>query len=224
MKGEIKILVDFHEEASGIPDILRKLGAKTFIVSLPIGDYQPSERVVIERKSTKDFISSIKKKRLFEQLRYLSELVEIPILLIEGEDLYSEKGIHRKGILGALTSIVVYYSVPTIFTRNREESAEFIFLVARREVVEKPPSLAIFEKKRAKTRKEEIMRVVLSLPGIGPYLASNLVSHFKTLRNLFNASETELLQVEGIGKERAKKLRELFLTAPNEIDSLFSKK
>jgi len=46
-------------------------------------------------------------------------------------------------------------------------------------------------------------------------LAERLLKHFKTVENVFTAKEEELMKVEGVGKERAKKIREV-LTAEYE--------
>ena len=39
MPDRVKILVDVHEQRSGIPGLLERLGAEVEVLSLPAGDY-----------------------------------------------------------------------------------------------------------------------------------------------------------------------------------------
>jgi ERCC4-type nuclease len=54
--------------------------------------------------------------------------------------------------------------------------------------------------KRKKTRQ---LRILQSLPGIGPDRAARLLERFGTLRACFGASRAELIEVEGIGLKTA---------------------
>ena len=44
---------------------------------------------------------------------------------------------------------------------------------------------------------------------IDKVLAERLLKELKSVKNVVNASETELQKVEGIGKEKAKRLKEI---------------
>jgi Fanconi anemia group M protein len=56
---------------------------------------------------------------------------------------------------------------------------------------------------------EQQLFIVESLPNIGPVNAKNLLKHFGTVSKVFNASENELQEVEGIGKKTAKEIRKV---------------
>ena len=56
---------------------------------------------------------------------------------------------------------------------------------------------------------EQQLFIVESLPNIGPVNAKNLLSHFGTVSNVLNASESELQEVEGIGKKTAENIRKV---------------
>ncbi|ABE53586.1 nuclease [Shewanella denitrificans OS217] len=47
------------------------------------------------------------------------------------------------------------------------------------------------------------------MPDVGPKLASRLLHHFNNVEAVFIASEAALMQVDGIGKQKAKKIREI---------------
>ena len=56
---------------------------------------------------------------------------------------------------------------------------------------------------------EQQLFIVESLPNIGPVNAKNLLLHFGTVSNILNASESDLQEVEGIGKKTAKEIRKV---------------
>ncbi|MBU4312722.1 MAG: hypothetical protein KJ706_08400 [Candidatus Omnitrophica bacterium] len=47
------------------------------------------------------------------------------------------------------------------------------------------------------------------LPGVGPKLAIQLLDHFGTVEKVITASEKELLQIRGLGKIKAKRIRQI---------------
>ena len=51
--------------------------------------------------------------------------------------------------------------------------------------------------------------IISSFPNIGSRLAPHLLSHFKTIKNIINADESELKKVELIGPKKAKQMKEL---------------
>ena len=55
-------------------------------------------------------------------------------------------------------------------------------------------------------------RVLARFPGLPDNLHDSLVSKFKSLPNLLLATTTKLFEVDGIGQNRARQLREYFDT------------
>ena len=45
--------------------------------------------------------------------------------------------------------------------------------------------------------------ILMRLPGIGNKTAKSLLDHFETITNIVNASEKELIEVDGVGKKTA---------------------
>ena len=56
---------------------------------------------------------------------------------------------------------------------------------------------------------EEEEYVISSLPGVGSVLAKPLLKYFKSVKNVVNAEQKELEEVEGIGKKKAEKIKEI---------------
>lgn len=62
--------------------------------------------------------------------------------------------------------------------------------------------------KRIQTRK---LYMLQGLPGIGPRTAKRMLEYFGSIEKVFSANEKELACVEGIGKKKAGKIREIIV-------------
>ncbi len=201
------IFVDTRELKSGIVEKLKNLGVTVKEIKLEVGDYLISERVVVERKTAKDFVNSIIDGRLFDQARALVENFQRPILLIEGNNFF-ERNIHPNAIRGAIASLVMDFGIPIVHTKDLDETAELLATMAKREL--KNGKLArLREEKKPTTDKELQLYLVEGLPGVGPELARKLLRKFKTVEGVFTANEKELKTVEGLGPKRAKEIRRI---------------
>ncbi|MBW9222942.1 DEAD/DEAH box helicase [Methanothermococcus sp. SCGC AD-155-K20] len=197
-----KIIVDHREKIIG-----RYLYNRVELEfkNLDIGDYILSDRVVVERKTSEDFEDSIIDKRLFRQLRELKKY-ERPILIIEG-DKYIR--LSEKVIKGAIISIILDYNIPVMFSNNIEETVDILLKLSEREQLQKKRTVEIRTGKKPMSLRERQRFIVESFPDIGPITAENLLIKFNTVKNIVNAPEEKLMEVEGIGKITAKKIKEV---------------
>ena len=216
---EIRIFVDHRELKSRIPELLREKGAVVEIAQLPMGDFILSERVCVERKRREDFEQSIIDGRLFEQAGRLSRFSEKPILIVEGERF--EERVSRAALLGAIASLMLDYGLNVFFTRDAEKTAEFLFAVAKREQLEEKKPLRLIGEKHAYNPSQQKRAIVEALPGVGPKLARALLARFRTVERVMTAKEEELMDVEKIGKERAKAIRRILTEEYNEEEDYF---
>jgi len=202
-----RIVVDDREKASGVPDNLRRLGARVEFHLLDVADYVIGDRAV-ERKTTSDFVSSLFSGRLFEQARRLSESYVMPLIVVEGDLQASLHKISRpKTFWGSILSLVLQYDIRPFFTMDALQTAELIFTFARHLSYTKrrtPP--VIVKKPRISTDTQFQLLVVGSLPTIGPKLAERLLGRFGTIRRIFEASPSELAFRGGLGRSRAQKV------------------
>ncbi len=205
--GELRpvIFADSREGNSRVLRELDKLNVEIKTMSLPVADYQLSDEVGIERKSTKDFISSIIDKRLYKQARELVENFRKPVIILEGEDLYSSL-IHPNAIRGALASLAVDFSIPVIPTRSEEDTAAMLTRIAIREQLKDRSEIQVRTEKKPLTLYEQQLYIIESLPNVGPVTAKKLLEEFGSVKNVINASEGELKKVEGIGDKIAKRI------------------
>ncbi len=213
-KGEQKAVVfaDVRESGSGILRELDSLGIEIRMKQLDIADFQLSDRVGVERKTTEDFLQSLIDGRLLAQAKSLVENFKKPLFVIEGESLYGIRNIHPNAIKGALIALKIDFGIPIVYTKNVKESAEFLAAIAKREQLDKEREIALREGKRIMSLAEMQQYIVESLPGVGPGLAKNLLEYFESVENIFNASETELQKVEGVGEKRAKEIRSIIIS------------
>lgn len=202
------VYVDHRESNSGVVRELSNLGTKIRTSTLTVADYQVSLDVAVERKSAQDFTSSIIDKRLYKQAKELVENFSKPLLIVEGENLFTG-GLHPNAIRGALASLAVDFGISIIPTRSPEDTAAMIYRLAVREQDKGQRDIPIRTEKKPLGLQEHQIFIIESLPNIGPVTARKLLENFGSVKNVMNASTDELTQVEGIGKIIAHKIREV---------------
>ena len=208
-ENKIKIVVDSRELRSNVAKKLYELGVEIQSEPLEVGDFLLSDEVAVERKTVDDFLQSIIDGRLFSQLSHMVTCFAKPIVIIEGEeDIYTLRQIHPNAIRAAIAAIAVDFRVPIISSQSEEETALFLYTIAKREQTEKNKSVNIRGEKKPLSDKFLQEYLVAGLPGIGIGIARNMLKHFKTVEKVFTANEKELEAVEKIGKLKAKKIRE----------------
>ncbi|MBS3061628.1 MAG: DEAD/DEAH box helicase [Candidatus Diapherotrites archaeon] len=208
---KVLVFVDHREQASSVIRELVELGALITAKQLEVGDYVVSDEVCIERKTVEDFLESMIDGRLFGQLVSMLESYRSSFLILEGniDDLYSLRNIHKNAIMGALSSIAVNYRVPILLSRSAKETAEIVYITAKREQHGKEKDLRIRTGRKGLTTPELQQFVVESFPMVGPTMAKSLLGHFKSIKSIVNASEKELQAVDNMGEKKAKKIVKL---------------
>lgn len=209
-ESKIKITVDYREKNSLVAAHLVKLGYQIEFKELKVADYIV-RNVAIERKTVSDFLTSMINKRL---IRQLEEIQQYPskLLIIEGieeKELYSDEehelngtGIHPNSVRGFILTILLKHNVPILFSKNSEDTAKFIHLIAKK----KENEISIRANKKVLNPKEQMQFILEGFPGIGPKNAKKLLEEFKTLKNIFNASKEDLEKILGKKAESFMKL------------------
>jgi ERCC4-type nuclease len=204
--SRVRIAVDQREDEY-FDALLRRMGADVERRMLSVGDFLCSHRLAIERKTRSDFEQSVIDGRLFSQLPNLAANYERVVVVVEG--LADDERLARSSLLGAYATIVADFGASLIFTRDKEGTAEIVFQFARHEQIAKRQPMRIYAKKRTFTPSQTSRSIVEMLPMVGPKLAKNLLRHFGSVEALAHASERDISEVDGVGKKRAKVIKEI---------------
>lgn len=183
------VIVDYREKNSYVPAKLIKKGLKIEFKELKIGDYIVKD-IVIERKSFQDFMTSIIDGRLKRQIKEIKQYPNQLLIIEKTEDLSPQ-------LKGATISALIDYKIPLLFTKNEEETAEYIRLLAKR----KKHLPKINPTKINLTDNERILYVLQSFPKIGPKKSKILLEKFKTLRKIFDSNKEDLFPFLGKNAE-----------------------
>ena len=207
-KTEITIFADYREKSSGVIKKLIELGIKINLEKLDVGDYVLSPDICVEYKTIPDFIDSLIDKRLFTQLKDMQKYRKQIIILEGDEDIYSQRQLHPNAIRGMLAAITIDYGVPILATKNSDDTALLMAMIAKREQTEEKKGFTLHSSKPL-TLKEQQEYIVSALPGVGPILSKPLLKKFGSVKKIINASEEKLKEVELIGEKKASKIKEI---------------
>lgn len=199
------IIVDDREVKSGICGKLKELNLPFEIQRLFTGDYIINKTVFIERKTTKDFMASLRDRRLFTQSVALRKRGHRAIMIIEGEHLPNQP--RNRGVL---CSLIVKFYLPVLRSRNLDETAEIIKRIydyKYKDLINNPYCACGFRSKRREATLQE--RILLQIKHIGSDTAKHLLEKFGSIGNILNASEKELLETDRVGKLIAKEIIKL---------------
>ena len=204
----INILADDREQKSEVIRALSEMeNVKLEIQRLSLGDYQVDSRVIVERKTLKDFAISIIDGRLFMQMIRLANSDFKSVLILEGTTGDTvELGIAREAMQGALITVSLILGIPVLRAKDSAETAKLIVYMARqlesitRGGVHRPGY-------RPKDKRKKQLFILQGLPGVGPERAGRLLDQFGSVEGVISAGSDELQSVYGIGKNVADKIR-----------------
>ena len=183
---------------------LHSLGVSIDIRRLPAGDYAIGDRILVERKTTRDFLDTLVNRDLLGQVRSLSSSCLRPVMIIEGEDLYGERNIHPNAIRGTLSAITIDLGVTVLTTRNEEDTAAMLLVIAKREYEAHGNQRPHIRKPYQPVNGQQ-EQVIASFPDIGLKNARLLLGHFGSVQGIVNADEQSLGDVEGVGRKGQKR-------------------
>jgi Fanconi anemia group M protein len=107
-----------------------------------------------------------------------------------------------------LAAITIDLSISILYTKDEQETAQMIFVLARREDGERGER-KVHPHKSYHSQKEEQEYIISSFPEIGMKNARLLLAHFGSVQAIVNASLEELVAVRGIGEKTAQKIFDL---------------
>ena len=202
------IVADDRERKSDVIELLLEIeNVEVDIRRLSMGDYQIGKRVIIERKTLKDFAVSVIDGRLFKQMIYLANSKFEGALILEGTSSDSiEIGVTREAMQGALINVSLIMGIPVLRSKNPVETAKLLVFIARQ--IESITNGGVqrhgYQPKGIRYRQRYILQ---GLPKVGRERADRLLDRFGSVEAVVSASIDDLQTVDGIGKNIAEKIK-----------------
>jgi len=222
--NKIIIFIDSREHASNVTkELFSHEDVKTIMKPLDIADYVLSKDVCVERKTIEDFLGSILDGRLFQQMLNMRQNYLKPLVILEGnlDELFTLRNIHRNSIIGALTSIALDYQVPVLNTRDAKETAEYLYVIAKREQIGRDTEVRLRVGRKGLTLAEQQRFIIEGLPLVGPLLAKNLLEKFGSIKAIVDADEKTLQEIENLGKKKAKLIQKVLREKYDDKKTLY---
>jgi DNA excision repair protein ERCC-4 len=212
------IIVDCRE-ANSAPKIakgLRERGVTVKTEMLEKGDYILSDVCAVERKTVQDFVYTLTRRFLFEQLFRLKEVYPKSLILLEGylPIIYKYSRIQPASVWGAMFNLA-RNGIAMINTSSQKETVDFLYVAARQEQIVEKRAPIVHPFKKMDTLADAQMYFVASLPNVGREKASAILKCYQTplnaMINVGNWSET----VHGLGPKISSKAKEVLNTPFN---------
>jgi ERCC4-type nuclease len=204
----INIIADDREcKSEVIHSLLQIEDVEVSICRLTMGDYQIDNRLIVERKTLKDFVVSIIDGRLFKQMICLANSNSNSVLILEGTVSDTvEMGMTREAMQGALITVSLILGIPVLRSKDPSETAKLMVYIGRQ--IESMAGGGVQRHGyRPKNKRKRQLFILQGLPGVGREKAGRLLDRFGSVEAAISASSSELQTVDGIGKSIADKIR-----------------
>jgi ERCC4-type nuclease len=216
------IIVD-SREASGAAKIIKELkekGAQIQVQFLEKGDYIISDECAFERKTVQDFVYTLTRRYLFDQLFLLKEAYAKPFILIEGymPIIYKYSRINPSAVWGAMFALAKQ-GINMIHTTSYKETVDFLYTSARQEQIVEKRVPAVHPVKKVETLADAQVFFLASLPNIGHEKAVSLLASFETPFNVLVNLSRWAKEVYGLGPKITEKVEEVLHTPYSEAQN-----
>jgi len=150
-------------------------------------------------------VNSIIDGRLFEQAKSLCQRFASPIIIVEGKWNGYARNVSIGSIYGAISALSLDFGIPVLNFEDAHQIALFLYYAVKRFSLPGRMPKVRFEKK-PKSLGEMQEYLVAGLPEVSTVLSRRLLEHFRTPRNVFNASIEQLMSVKGLGEAKAREI------------------
>lgn len=215
--GEEPTIIIDSREASSAQKIAKGLiekGANVKTQMLQKGDYILSDQCAVERKTVNDFVYTLTRRYLFEQLFTLKDAYPKALIVLEGylPVIYKYSGIQPASIWGAMFNLAKN-GIALINTASQKETVDFLYTAARQEQIVEKRSAVVHAFKKCDTTADAQVFFVASLPNIGREKATAILESYQTPMNALINVDDWPKSVQGLGPVITNKVKEV-LTVP----------
>jgi ERCC4-type nuclease len=215
-KGEEPTIIVDSREASSAEKIVKGLierGVNVKTELLEKGDYILSDQCAVERKTVNDFVYTLTRRYLFEQLFGLKEAYPKSLIVLEGylPIIYKYSNISPSAIWGAMFNLAKN-GISLVNTASYKETIDFLYVAARQEQIVEKRSPVVHAFKKCGTLSDAQVYFVASLPNIGREKATALLDSYQTPINALINVDDWSKAVNGLGPVITNKVKEVLST------------
>ncbi len=212
-KAEQPTIIVDSREASTAPKILKGLkehGAEISVQALDKGDYVISDLCAFERKTIHDFVYTLTRRYLFEQLFKLKEVYARPFMLIEGylPIIYKFSKVQPASVWGAMFALAKQ-GIYMIHTNSYKETIDFLYTAARQEQIVEKRIPVVHPVKKFESLNEAQIFFLGSLPNIGREKAIALLESYQAPLNALINVDRWTRDVHGLGPKTTRKVKQV---------------
>ena len=214
--GEEPTIIVDSREASSAQKIVKGLVEKGVNVKtemLEKGDYILSDQCAVERKTVNDFVYTLTRRYLFEQLFRLKEVYPKSLIVLEGymPIIYKYSNISPASVWGAMFNLAKN-GIAIISTSSYKETIDFLYTAARQEQIVEKRSAVVHAFKKCDTLSDAQVYFIASLPSIGREKATAILGSYQTpLNALINVDDWEKA-VHGLGPVITNRVKDVLST------------
>jgi len=211
--GEEPIIIVDSREASSAAKIVKGLierGVKVKTEALEKGDYILSDLCAVERKTVTDFVYTLTRRYLFEQLFRLKEAYPKSLILLEGylPVIYKFSHIQPAAVWGAMFNLAKN-GIAMVNTKSYKESIDFLYVAARQEQIVEKRTPTVHPFKRTETLSDAQVYFIASLPNIGREKATAILKSYQTPLNALISVDEWSKTVYGLGPVISNRIKEV---------------
>lgn len=122
-------------------------------------------------------------------------------------------GLRREAMQGAMVTLTIRFRLPILRSVDPAETVSLL-KYACHQLHEEAPWRPYSAGGRPKGKRRQQLRLLQSLPGIGPDRAVRLLDHFGSVEKVVAATGSDLVEVEGIGPKTSEAIRQLLSESP----------
>ncbi|RLI10692.1 hypothetical protein DRO25_03190 [Candidatus Bathyarchaeota archaeon] len=177
------------------------------------GDYVISDACAIERKTVHDFVYTLTRRYLFEQIFTLKEIYSKPLLVLEGylPIIYKFSRIQPAAVWGAMFNLAKN-GIPMVNTTSYKETIDFLYVAAKQEQIVEKRIPVVHPVKKFENVSDAQVFFVASLPNIGREKAVAILKSYQTPLNALINVDDWSKNVRGLGPKITNKVKEVLNT------------
>ncbi len=206
-----RLLVD-HREPAEMVDLLRGVrNLEVEVAQLEVGDYVLPGRLVVERKTASDLVTSVTEdaKRLFFQTEAMAREDALSRVLLMEADIYASQRLTLQSLAGTLSFLAVIQGISVVPTLSLRHSAMMVAKMVRHAGHGLGYDLGL-RGSGPRDPADAGPFVLQGIPGVSAARAIALQRHFGSVAAVAVATEAALREVDGIGPKIASAIVQTF--------------